>query len=215
MDTSALKRFATQARIKLKEGVSNKLRELGFDEDGKTVSQPRLVRGGTLYNNACYEESFYHQWWALYRAIQTHGVQGVLEEAAYTWFNRFMAIRILQKNGFIQPVLSFDNPDIRVPHIVSEARQGRYPAMDVEERMRLLAVIGDATKTYEQFALLVIAFCHHTPIISRCFGLLTDYTELLLPRDVLHREGFLDMLNHTKFIADEDYTTTELLGWLY
>ena len=51
--------------------------------------------------------------------------------------------------------------------------------------------------------------------MNRCFGSINDYTELLLPNDILEEGGFVDMLNHSEFITEEDYKTTELLGWLY
>lgn len=215
MDTNKLKRFATEARKKIRQGVVHKLLTLGFNARGEADEFPRKLQGSTLFRGQQLEESFYDQWIALYQAIQKHGLKAVYEEVAYTWFNRFVAIRILQMNGFIDRVLVFDNPDIRVPHIVTEARQGRFPVLTTSEQLRLRNIITDPTKTYEQFVILITAFCHATPILNRCFGSINDYTELLLPNDVLEEGGFVDMLNHTEFITETDYKTTELLGWLY
>ena len=215
MDTNKLKRFATEARNKIRQGVVHKLLTLGFNARGEADEFPRKLQGSTLFRGQQLEESFYDQWIALYQAIQKHGLKAVYEEVAYTWFNRFVAIRILQMNGFIDRVLVFDNPDIRVPHIVTEARQGRFPVLTTSEQLRLRNIITDPTKTYEQFVILITAFCHATPILNRCFGSINDYTELLLPNDVLEEGGFVDMLNHTEFITETDYKTTELLGWLY
>lgn len=215
MDTNKLKRFATEARNKIRQGVVHKLLTLGFNARGEADEFPRKLQGSTLFRGQQMEESFYDQWIALYEAIQKHGLKAVYEEVAYTWFNRFVAIRILQMNGFIDRVLVFDNPDIRVPHIVTEARQGRFPVLTTSEQLRLRNIITDPTKTYEQFVILITAFCHATPILNRCFGSINDYTELLLPNDVLEEGGFVDMLNHTEFITETDYKTTELLGWLY
>lgn len=215
MDTNKLKRFATEARNKIRQGVVHKLLTLGFNARGEADEFPRKLQGSTLFRGQQLEESFYDQWIALYEAIQKHGLKAVYEEVAYTWFNRFVAIRILQMNGFIDRVLVFDNPDIRVPHIVTEARQGRFPVLSASEQLRLRNIITDPTKTYEQFVILITAFCHATPILNRCFGSINDYTELLLPNDVLEEGGFVDMLNHTEFITETDYKTTELLGWLY
>lgn len=215
MDTNKLKRFATEARNKIRQGVVHKLLTLGFNTRGEADEFPRKLQGSTLFRGQQLEESFYDQWIALYEAIQKHGLKAVYEEVAYTWFNRFVAIRILQMNGFIDRVLVFDNPDIRVPHIVTEARQGRFPVLTTSEQLRLRNIITDPTKTYEQFVILITAFCHATPILNRCFGSINDYTELLLPNDVLEEGGFVDMLNHTEFITETDYKTTELLGWLY
>ena len=215
MDTNRLKRFATEARKMIRDGVARKLLNLGFDMKGEAELFPQKLQGVTLYRGQQWEESFYDKWMALYEAIQKHGVNEVCEEVAYTWFNRLVAIRILQMNGFIDRVLLFDNPDIRVPHIVSEARQGRFPKMGDGDRIRLRGLLGDPGKTYEQFALLITAFCHATPILQRCFGSINDYTELLLPEDILDEDKFVDKLNKTDFISEEDYKTTELLGWLY
>lgn len=215
MDTNRLKRFATEARKMIRDGVARKLLNLGFDMKGEAELFPQKLQGVTLYRGQQWEESFYDKWMALYEAIQKYGVNEVCEEVAYTWFNRLVAIRILQMNGFIDRVLLFDNPAIRVPHIVSEARQGRFPKMGDGERIRLRGLLGDPGKTYEQFALLITAFCHTTPILQHCFGCINDYTELLLPEDILDEDKFVDKLNKTDFISEEDYKTTELLGWLY
>ena len=215
MDTNRLKRFAAEARNKIREGVMHKLLSLGFNAEGEADEFPRQLQGSTLFRGVQLEASFYPKWIALHEAIHKHGVKAVYEEVAYTWFNRFMAIRILQMNGFADRVLVFDNPEIRVPHIVTEARLGRFPQMTTEERLQLRDIIADPTKTYEQFSLLITAFCHGTPILNRCFGRINDYTELLLPNNILDEGGFVDMINHTDFIAEEDYKTTELLGWLY
>lgn len=215
MDTNRLKRFATEARKMIRDGVARKLLNLGFDMKGEAELFPQKLQGVTLYRGQQWEESFYDKWMALYEAIQKYGVNEVCEEVAYTWFNRLVAIRILQMNGFIDRVLFFDNPAIRVPHIVSEARQGRFPKMGDGERIRLRGLLGDPGKTYEQFALLITAFCHTTPILQHCFGCINDYTELLLPEDILDEDKFVDKLNKTDFISEEDYKTTELLGWLY
>ena len=215
MDTNRLKRFATEARNKIRQGVVNKLLTLGFNAAGEADEFPRQLQGSTLFRGQQLEESFYDKWIALHEAIQKQGLKEVYEEVTYTWFNRFVAIRILQMNGFIDRVLVFDNPDIRVPHIVTEARQGRFPVLTTSEQLRLRNIITDPTKTYEQFVILITAFCHTTPILNQCFGSINDYTELLLPNDILEEGGFVDMLNHSEFISEEDYKTTELLGWLY
>ena len=152
---------------------------------------------------------------SLYNNIQARGIKQVAEEAAYTWFNRFMAIRIMQKQGFISPVLTYESEDVRVPVIVSEARQGRMPQMAADVHDKLMALLDDDSKTNEQFALLIVAYCHENPIINKCFGAIADYTELLLPQNILAEGGFVNMLNDTEFITDDDFRSAELIGWLY
>lgn len=216
MDTNRIKRFATEARNKLKEGIAAKIRTLGFDKKGNVAEEhrPQLMQGGTHWNGQLLPETFYHQWTSLYNRIQQKGISEVYEEAAYTWFNRLCAIRILQKNDLCAPVLDYTDA-ARTPFIVDEARQGRIPEMNNEMRSRLSDLLDDDTKVTEQFAVLINAWCHDNPIIHSCFGAMADYTELLLPNNILIEGGFVDMLNHTDFITDANYRSPELIGWLY
>lgn len=216
MDTNRIKRFATEARNILKAGIAAKITTLGFDKNGNVAEEnkPRLMQGGSLWNEQLQTEGFYYQWMSLYNRIQQKGISEVYEEAAYTWFNRLCAIRILQKNNLCSPVLAYADA-ARTPVIVDEARQGRIPQMKEELRQRLVELLNDDTKVTEQFAILVTAWCHDTPIINQCFGSIADYTELLLPNNILAEGGFVDMLNHTEFITDEDFQSPELIGWLY
>ena len=216
MDTNKLKKFATEARNRLKAGIAAKIITLGFDKNGNVPEHmhPQLMQGGSLWNGRLETEGFYHQWNALYNRVQQKGIKEVYEEAAYTWFNRLVAIRILQKNGLIEPVLAYVD-EARTPRIVDEARMGRMPQMQERQRQLLMELLDDDSKTTEQFAILVTAFCHDNPILFRCFGAMSDYTELLLPNDILTEGGFIDLLNHTEFISDADFRSPELIGWLY
>lgn len=216
MDTNRIKRFATEARNILKAGIAAKITTLGFDKNGNVAeaNKPQLMQGGSLWNEQLQTEGFYYQWMSLYNRIQQKGINEVYEEAAYTWFNRLCAIRILQKNNLCSPVLAYADA-ARTPVIVDEARQGRIPQMKEELRQRLVELLDDDTKVTEQFAILITAWCHDNPIINQCFGSIADYTELLLPNNILAEGGFVDMLNHTDFITDEDFQSPELIGWLY
>ena len=227
MDTNSIKRFATEARNILKAGIAAKITTLGFDKNGNVAEEnkPQLMQGGSLWNEQLQTEGFYYQWMSLYNRIQQKGINEVYEEAAYTWFNRLCAIRILQKNNLCSPVLAYADA-ARTPVIVDEARQGRLPQMFLspdnggneggeELRQRLVELLDDDTKVTEQFAILITAWCHDNPIINQCFGSIADYTELLLPNNILAEGGFVDMLNHTEFITDEDFQSPELIGWLY
>ena len=215
METNKLKRFATEARNILMQGVAHRFTALGFRADGTPVEEPQLLGGGATFIGDTVTEDFYHKWQSLAAAIRRHGLKDVAEEAAYTWFNRLMAIRIMTKNGLIPPVLQYESSGVYVPLIVSEARQGRLPQMNEEERSRLMPLLDDDSRTAEQFSLLIVAFCHATPILHCCFGHIADYTELLLPANILAEGGFVDLINHTDFIAEEDYRSSELIGWLY
>ena len=216
METTKLKRFATEARAKLRAGVATKIRSLGFDADGYAVPgmEPTPMVGGCTWNGQILPSAFAEQWEALRRRLKAKGLKEVVEEGAYTWFNRLMAIRILSMNGIAEPVLRFVD-EARTPKIVDDARQGRVIAMPDQQMQRLRKLFDDPTRINEQFALLVTEFCHQTPILQACFGSLADYTELLLPNNILDKGGFIEMLNTADFISEDDYKSAELIGWLY
>lgn len=118
MDTNRIKRFATEARNILKAGIAAKITTLGFDKKGNVAEEhrPQLMQGGALWNGQFYTEGFYYQWMSLYNRIQQKGINEVYEEAAYTWFNRLCAIRILQKT--ISVLLCFSMPMLHVPQLL-------------------------------------------------------------------------------------------------
>lgn len=216
MDTNRLKKFASEARAILKRGVAAKMLSLGFDRNGHIDESeiPVLIQGGSIFRGQQHTEAFYHQWMSLHKRIEEKGIKEVYEEAAYTWFNRFIAIRILQKNGLAEPVLDFVDV-ARTPHIVDAARMGHHPQMSAADEELLRSLLGDVSAVTPQFSLLITAYCHNNPIIYKCFGGIADYTELLLPNDILAENGFIDTLNHTEFITNEDFASPELIGWLY
>lgn len=217
MNTSQLKTFAIRSRQILKEGVLNRIIALGFDIDGNlTVDRPQKIGGGTVFMEQIRDEEFYDAWIALEKRIVAHGVKEVCEEAAYTWFNRLVAIRIMQKNGFIEPVMAYTNEVTRIPVIVDEARTGRLSIqMSAAQRSKLNDLLMDPTKTNEQFSLLISAFCESNPVIFNCFGGIEKHIGLLLPDNILAQDGFIDLLNHTSYLTEDDYKQSELIGWLY
>jgi len=216
MDTSRLKIFASEAREKIKEGVRFELRKKGFDDEGNVLFGPTKITNGTLFDGQILEEHFYDQWMALQDRIATKGIDYVFEETAYTWFNRLIALQILSKNHIInEPVLQYVDNEDRIPYIIDEARNGRWTNIDKTSKTRALTIINDHTKTAELFSILIASYCRNTPIISKCFGGIAEYTEILLPSNILTEGNFISMLNDTPYISDDDYGKTELLGWLY
>ena len=79
METGRIKKFATEARNKLKAGIAAKIVGLGFDREGNVPEslQPQLVQGGTLWNGQLQTEEFYHHWQALYKRVQQKGIKEV------------------------------------------------------------------------------------------------------------------------------------------
>lgn len=217
MDTARLKRFATEARTKIKQGVTLMIRQWGFDADGNVMEEPQLLQGGTLFRNQVIgDEDVYHRWCALKNKIQQVGLRNVYEEAAYTWFNRFVAIKILSKNELLESYLDYEAADGKpTPIIITQARRGILPEMSDYNRRRVMDLADDHNREAELLTLLITSVCHNTPILANCFGHINDYTELLLPRTITTQGDFLDMLNDVNYITDEDYRQPELIGWLY
>jgi hypothetical protein len=210
------KTFAQQARKTLLRGVRDKLRFWGFDGAGQPREEPQPVAGGYLLRGQPYDDPAVPALWqSLRRAVQRKGAEAVAEEAAYTWFNRLMAIRILAKNGYEPPQLEFVDGGGRTPLILQRAQRGTYPFLSAPEKARLQKVLADHTREAEAFAILLLGYCHAHTLLRTVFGSLDDYTELLLPDDILAEEGFLHLLNTTDAISDEDYRQVELIGWLY
>lgn len=215
MDTSKIKKFAIEARNILIQGVAQRLVSLCFRPNGQPTEEPVRYDGGATFMGDTISIDFYDKWMSLKEAISNKGTNEVVEEAAYTWFNRLVAIRILARNEIISPVLEYESEGLHIPVIVSEARQGRYPQMTQQQESKLQEYLNDDSLTSDQFRLLITVFCHTNPIITRCFGGINDYTELLLPTNILAEGGFIDLLNHTPFIEEADYRSPELIGWLY
>ena len=218
METNQIKKFAQEARKVLLEGISNKLGLLGFDKKGYIAEEKMPIKGTdhiVFMGRVITDMTFYDKWMSLRNRIIEKGIKEVKEKAAYTWFNRFVAIRIMAKNGFTEPVLEYQSASLRLPRIVADARRGIYAPMSESDRTSLMALLDNDALITEQFTLLIINYCHRNPILSACFGSMDDYTELLLPVNILAEGGFVDMLNHTEFITEYDYRQSELIGWLY
>ena len=128
MNKNAIKKFAIEARKKLIASVSDRAGMLGITAEGcsepiskgidfevyKTVAGTEVTLGKTQ----CEQRR------KLKEQIEARGFEAVVEEVAYTWFNRFVAIRILRKNGLAEAVLDFVD-SANTPRIVDQARNGR------------------------------------------------------------------------------------------
>ena len=209
------KTFAQESRRNLLEAVSKKLHYWGFSEDGSFSEQPQKITGGYSLRGKVYDDPEVPKLWDKLRsAINTHGVDVIIEQAAYTWFNRIIALRILVKNDYERPELDYVEGMALTPQILQRARQGQYAFLTKTEQERLKKIITDYSKDQEAFAILLIGFCHSHPTLKRVFGGIDDYTELLLPDNILQESGFLHLLNTTDAISDEEYQKVELIGWL-
>lgn len=214
MNTNQIRKFATEARILLLKGVSNSLRTF-FSDSGEPIIVPKPVQGGCAFGAQTKDEAFLRRWRSLQHQITLHGFRGVVEQVAYTWFNRFVAINILAKNNLAEPMLQYAGPTVRVPYIVEQARAGHFPEMSAADIATLRELLNNDALTFEQFSLLIGCYCTANPVIRRCFGCVDDHSLLLLPSNILSEGEIVDMLNRSDLITDDEYRSPELIGWLY
>lgn len=210
------KTFAQQARRLLIDGVAKKLLYWGFDTKGNIIETPQKVSGGYSFRGEVFDDpNVLRLWDSLKQAVQHKTIEVVVEEAAYTWFNRIMALRIMAKNGY-EPALLVNAEGLEhTPVLLQKARQGQYSFLNANEQERLKKIIGDYSKEQEAFSILLVGYCHSNTMLNNVFGKIDDYTELLLPDNMLQDSGFLHLLNTTDAISDDEYKEVELIGWLY
>lgn len=216
MNTNKLKTFARNARLLLLGGVTQRLKYWGFDEEGNVVEELEPMEGGYSFREDVFNDTMVPpKWNKLKKALQRHTADDIIEEAAYTWFNRLIAIKILEENGYTDPVLSYVSDDLDDPILLDKALKGEggHLRPDEEERLKALLIEGD--KDEEVFGLLLTAYCRNQKLLKRIFGHIDDYTELLLPSNLLSSGGIIEHINTSDAITKEDYQQVELIGWLY
>ncbi len=214
MDTSGLESFAQNLRTDLLKGVRQRLRYWGFKEDGTVEEAPEEVEGGYVFRGEVHDDpGVPKKWRALKNAINRHDLDHVAEEAAYTWFNRLVAIRILEKNGHMTDVLGYAD-GTEQPAVLYRAKDGVIDVLgeDGTQDVRDAILDSDDDRAFRQ---LLIGVCHDSDLLNDVFGRLNDFTELLLPTGLLQPDGVIEELVTTGAISDEDYEQVELIGWLY
>lgn len=122
MDKTAIKNFAVRARNKLIEQVKQKAYEIGIDEDNIVQPQVEGEDSAKIHNRYLSKQEMEKRK-RLIKAIDTKGYEQVMEEDAYTWFNRFVALRFMEVNGYLPTgvrVLSSKDAGKVEPDIIKE-----------------------------------------------------------------------------------------------
>ncbi|MCU4173934.1 BREX-1 system adenine-specific DNA-methyltransferase PglX [Carboxylicivirga sp. N1Y90] len=214
MQTNNIKSFAKEARLILMDGVLQRLKYWGFNEDGNNDQNLEATHGGYSFRGQIYTETTVPAKWNKLkeRLTDKQSVEDVIEEASYTWFNRLMAIKILESNGYITKQLEYAE-GVRTPLIVQNAKRGQSTLTKQSEKDLLLEYLQD-DKEEQAFGLLIADLCNRNKLLHDVFGKLDDYTEILLPQNLMQADGLLDLIN-SDAIALDDYKEVELIGWLY
>lgn len=220
MDTKKIKVFAQEARHLLSEGVRQRLRYWGFTDNGENEESVEVTQGGYIFRGEIFTDTSVPAKWRSLKdkLISKQAVDDLVEEAAYTWFNRLMAIKILEENKYIQPALHYSE-GIKTPMIVQNAKKGNNALIKKEEKDLLLEYLKEE-KEELAFGLLLINLCNTNVLLHDVFGRIDDYTELLLPQNILKKDGLLALVNlddidANDYIEPADYKEVELIGWLY
>lgn len=210
MNKTQLKNFAVAARVALIERVKDRARGFGIDEKtctGGAVIPSKMVQtlGGALLL-----QTEINQRDALLARIQSRGYDQVMEETAYTWFNRFIALRYMQEHNLL-PVSVRVLPDApgALPELVRQAQNVELDGVDFSHVVELLE--GNQTETL--YTELLIALCNQlSGVLPQMFEPISDYTELLFPDGLLREDSVLAML---AAVDAENWADIQVIGWLY
>ena len=207
MDKNAIKKFAVWARTELIARVSLKGVEYGIIEDNIEDANADSVGGKVLTA----DEKKQRQ--ALIAEINDKGYKQVMEEVAYTWFNRFSALRFMEVNGYLPSHVRVftDEENNFKPQIITEAIHLDLDGLDMEKVYEL----KDAEKTEELYKYLLIVQCNAlNKILPGMFQRLSDYTELLLPDNLLREGSVIQQM--IELIPEDDWKdAVQIIGWLY
>ena len=207
MDKNAIKKFAVWARTELIARVSLKGVEYGITEDNIEDANADSVGGKVLTA----DEKKQRQ--ALIAEINDKGYKQVMEEVAYTWFNRFSALRFMEVNGYLPSHVRVftDEENNFKPQIITEAIHLDLDGLNMEKVYEL----KDAEKTEELYKYLLTVQCNAlNKILPGMFQKIADYTELLLPDNLLREGSVIQQM--IELIPEDDWKdAVQIIGWLY
>lgn len=207
MNKNAIKKFAVWARTELIARVSLKGVEYGITEDDMIDADADSVDGKVLTANEKKQRQ------ALITEINDKGYKQVMEEVAYTWFNRFSALRFMEVNGYLPSHVRVftDEENNFKPQIITEAIHLDLDGLDMEKVYEL----KDAEKTEELYKYLLIVQCNAlNKILPGMFQKIADYTELLLPDNLLREGSVIQQM--IELIPEDDWKdAVQIIGWLY
>ena len=207
MNKNAIKKFATEARRELISRVSQRALKYGISE--KEVGNPNDDSVGGHLLSATEKK----QRAALIAQIQEKGYEQVMEEVAYTWFNRFSALRFMEVNRYLPSrvrVFTDENNAFK-PQILTEAIHMELDGLDMEK----VYAYKEANDEDELYKYLLITQCNAlNSVLPGMFQKIADYTELLFPDNLL-REGSV-VQQMIELIPEEDWKdAVQIIGWLY
>ena len=207
MDKNAIKKYAVWARTELIDRVSQKALQYGITEKHSEPASATAINGVVLSKEEMTQRK------ALLERIAKNGYKQVMEEVAYTWFNRFSALRFMEVNGYLPSrVRVFTDEDNQFkPQIITEAINLELDGLNMEK----VYALKDANDDEGLFKYLIIVQCNAlSPIMPGMFQRIDDFTELLFPDNLLRDGSAVQRM--IEWIPEEDWKdAVQIIGWLY
>lgn len=210
MNKNAIKKFATEARRELISRVSQKASKYGIISGDKPVDP-----SADSYEGYVFSPTEKNQRIALIKKVEDKGYEQVIEEVAYTWFNRFVALRFMEVNGYLPTrvrVFTNSNNEFK-PQILTEAMQmNNLKGLDVKK----VYEFKEANDDEGLYKYLLITQCNAlNDVLPDMFQNIKDYTELLFPDDLLQGKSSV-IRQMIELIPEEDWKdAVQIIGWLY
>jgi len=213
MNKSALKTFATNARRELLKKVEARAMKIGITEDN--IIKADIESSDAIFidgRQLSKEEKIQRD--RLIDRIGQIGFKRVMEEVAYTWFNRFTALRFMEVNDYLPTkvrVLSSTNVDSTEPDMMKEAL-----SLDLDLDKEYIYDLKMNNNSEELFKYLIIKHCNDlNRYMPFMFETIDDYTEILFPEGLLATDSFLRYMTNTEEIPEDNWKEIEVIGWLY
>lgn len=207
MNRTAINNFAVWARREMVAKVSQRALKYGISEENHGSTNEDSVNGVLLSRIELRERN------ALILEIEKKGYREVMDEAAYTWFNRFIALRFMEVNGYLPTMLRVftDENNTFRPQILTEAINLELDGLNMDK----VYEYKEKNDNDGLFKYLIITQCNalSTPL-PRMFQKINDYTELLFPDNLLRDGSVIERM--ISDIPEDDWKEqVQIIGWLY
>lgn len=207
MNKNAIKKFATEARRELISRVGQRALKYGISDTEIGNPNDDSVGGHLLSSTEKKQRA------ALIEQIKEKGYEQVMEDVAYTWFNRFSALRFMEVNGYLPTkvrVFTNENNAFK-PQILTEAIHMELDGLDMEK----VYAYKEANDNDELYKYLLIIQCNAlSSVLPGMFQKIADYTELLFPDNLLREGSVVEQM--IEQIPEEDWQDqVQIIGWLY
>ena len=207
MNKTVIKNYAIWARVQLIESCKQRAYEYGITEDGNYASNLKTVGSRILTDQESLQRN------QLIEQIRQKGYAQVMEEAAYTWFNRFIALRFMEVNGYLPSKVRVftDENGAYKPELLKEAMTIALEGIDRSIVIELL----EKQDNEELYKYLLITQCNAlSDGLPFMFEKISNWTELLFPANLLRQDSVVGRLISDIAIEDWD-NAVEIIGWFY